>query len=106
VASEDAVETVFHKFDLRSVGSVVDSNIIKQMIQFVMTLFHEPNVVVRILLPVQKEQQLVDVHTGEVDGVTGAFDPIDAEQITNAPLNCLQRCRHQRGMRHLIDSFV
>jgi hypothetical protein len=53
---------MLHKLNLFAIGSVVDSNVVQQMIQFVMTLFNEPNVAVGILLPVQEEQQLIDVN--------------------------------------------
>ncbi len=53
--SEHSVETMFHKLKLFAVGSGVDSNLVQQMIQFVMTLFNERNAAVGILLPLQKE---------------------------------------------------
>ena len=71
--SENAVKAVFYEFNAAVVGSIVDADVVSQMIQFVMTFLDELTIGFGVLLPAQKEQQLINVHTRKVNRVAGPF---------------------------------
>ena len=73
VVSEDSVDSVLDELNPAVLHAVIETDIVKEMIEIGSAIADEADERVWVVHEFDKEQQLIDIDSREIDGVTAAF---------------------------------